>query len=221
MGWGTKGLALNSLALLSPSWPWEREAPGWNQGNWRPPHLQGWIKATLGAGLLVWAGRRGRGAQLRHRHFKNLLLFHLNSLPPKPVPPRTAFPLCNQGPRICAPLCWKEGSRWRGRGMPAPRPWGRGTYGAGPGWGAEPPGLVARSSDNDAAPRTASVPALGQGLYDHVLISCPLRSGKTAFMISPIFPMKRLRPSLLPLPHPADSQPHRANGQGRDGGAAG
>lgn len=106
MGGDTKGLALSGLALLHPSWPWEREEmAGWDQGNWRPSRLWLWIKAALEAGSLVWAGRRGRGTLLRQRHFKNLLLFHLNSLPlPKPVPPRMAFPLCNQGPGICAPL---------------------------------------------------------------------------------------------------------------------
>lgn len=86
---------------------------GWEQGNGRkrPSSLWGWIKVALGVGLLVWAGRRGKGTQLKRRHFKNLLLFHFNSTPPtpQPVPPRMAFPLWNQGPRICVPLCWKGG----------------------------------------------------------------------------------------------------------------
>lgn len=80
MGWDTKVLALNSvLASLG-----REEVAGWEQGNWRkrPSSLWCWIKAALGAGLLVWGSRRGKGTQLRHRHFKNLLLFHLNSLPP-------------------------------------------------------------------------------------------------------------------------------------------
>ena len=41
--------------------------------------------------------------------------------------------------------------------------------------------------------------ALDQELYDYVLISRPQRSCKTSFAISPIFVMKRLRPSLPPL----------------------
>lgn len=59
---------------------------GWEQGNRkkRPSSsLWGWIKAAPGAGLLGGGGCRwGKGTQLRLRHFKNLLLFHLNSLPP-------------------------------------------------------------------------------------------------------------------------------------------
>lgn len=96
-----------SRAGLSPNCTWERG--GGRLGPRETLLLWDWIKAVLGAGQLKWAGSRGRRTQLRHRHFKNLLLFHLNSPPPQDVPPRMAFPLWNQGPRICAPLCWKEG----------------------------------------------------------------------------------------------------------------
>lgn len=51
--------------------------------------------------------------------------------------------------------------------------------------------------------------ALDQRLYDHGLIVCLQRSCKTDFTISPIFLMKRLRPSLLPLPHPIGSLPQK------------
>lgn len=51
--------------------------------------------------------------------------------------------------------------------------------------------------------------ALDQELYDYVLISRPQRSCKTSFAISPIFVMKRLRPSLPPWPHSVDSQPQK------------
>lgn len=113
VGGNTRCLALKRLALLHPSWPWEKGGGCLGPGNSRPSPCWLRIKAALGAGLLVWAGRRGRGTQLWRRHFKNLLLFHLNSLPlPKPVPPRMAFLLCNQGPRICAPVM--EGGELKG-----------------------------------------------------------------------------------------------------------
>lgn len=89
--------------------------------------------------------------------------------------------------------------------MPPPRPAGRwvgeGHPWAGCGgdvWGSRPLGPT--RSYSDLAPRTASMLALDQGLYDHddhVLISC--HRDKTGFKISPIFMMKRLRPNLPPL----------------------
>lgn len=77
MGRDAKG-----LALLRPSWPWETGGGCLGGGGPETLPLWGWIKAALGAGLLLWEGRRGRRTQLWPRHFKNLLLFHLNSPPP-------------------------------------------------------------------------------------------------------------------------------------------
>lgn len=56
-----------------------------------------------------------------------------------------------------------------------------------------------RSSDRDYNPQDGLHDGSRQGLYDHVLISCPQQFCKTGFMISPISLMKRLRPSLRPL----------------------
>lgn len=47
----------------------------------------------------------------------------------------------------------------------------------------------------------------GPRLYGHVLISCPQQFCKTGFIISPIFQIKRLRSSLLPLA-PSHRLPH-------------
>lgn len=173
MGRDAKG-----LALLRPSWPWETGGGCLGGGGPETLPLWGWIKAALGAGLLLWEGRRGRRTQLWPRHFKNLLLFHLNS--PPPPHPRLCLPEWHFRFGIKAPgsvpHCAARGVAGGGQECPLPGlPWGSGGGAptgqalAGVYGGADPPGPL----PSDTAPRTAYRLALGQGLYDHVLIPCP------------------------------------------------
>lgn len=209
MGTDAKG-----LALLGPSWPWETGGGCLGGGGPETLPLWGWIKAALGAGLLLWAGRRGRRTQLWPRHFKNLLLFHLNSPPPPPktVPPRMAFPLWNQGPRICAPLCCK-GSSWRGRGMPPPRPamgeWGRGTHWAGSGWGVW--GSIPSRADCQVTQPPGQHTGWPWAKVSMTTCSFHARSdpAKQPSRIAPSSRGRGLRPSLLPLAPSHRLQPQK------------
>lgn len=140
---------------------------GWEQGNGRerPSSLWNRIRAVLGAGLLVW-GRASEGTLLRLRHFKNLLLFYLNSLPPSLCLPEWHFRF---GIKALGSVPHCAGRR--GRGMLLLRPTGQGAWRMGPRGqamaglygGADPPELTAKELNCDPALQVNLCVALGQG----------------------------------------------------------